>query len=42
MVSTSFTQSEVPAMQSLVVDIIFFVELCEELHRPIASVLDDK
>ena len=35
LISTSSTQSEVRALQSLVVDIIFVVELCKELHRPI-------
>ena len=33
--STSSTQSEIRALQSLVVDIIFIVELCKELARPI-------
>ena len=31
--STSSTQSEIRALQSLVVDIIFTVELCKELDR---------
>lgn len=35
LVATSSTQSEVKALQSLVVDIIFIVELCKELERPI-------
>ena len=35
LVSTSSTQSEIKALQSLVVDIIFIVELCKELERPI-------
>ncbi len=35
LVSTSSTQSEVRALQTLVVDIIFIVELCKELQRPI-------
>ena len=33
LVSTSSTQSEIRALQSLVVDIIFIVELCKELAR---------
>ena len=33
--STSSTQSEIRALQFLVVDIIFVVELCKELARPI-------
>ena len=33
--STSSTQSEVRALQTAVVDIIFIVELCKELGRPI-------
>ena len=32
---TSSTQSEVRALQSLVVDIILIVELCKELRRPL-------
>ena len=35
LVSTSSTHSEIRALQSLVVDIIFIVELCKELGRPI-------
>ena len=35
LVSTSSTQSELRALQSLVVDIIFIVELCKELGREI-------
>ena len=35
LVSTSSTQSEIRALQSLVVDILFIVELCKELGRPI-------
>ena len=35
LVSTSSTHSEVRALQTLIVDIIFVVELCKELHRPI-------
>ena len=35
MISTSSTQSEVRALQTLVVDIIFAVELCKQLRRPI-------
>ena len=35
LVSTSSTQSDVRALQSLVVDIIFIVELCKELGRSI-------
>ena len=35
LVSTSSTQSEIRALQSLVVDIIFIVELCKEIGRPI-------
>ena len=35
LVSTSSTQSEIRALQSLVVDIIFIVELCKELGRDI-------
>ena len=33
--STSSTQSEIRPLQFLVVDIIFVVELCKELARPI-------
>ena len=35
LVSTSSTESELRALQSLVVDIIFIVELCKELGREI-------
>ena len=35
LISTSSTQSEVRALQTLVVDIIFIIELCKELRRPI-------
>ena len=35
LVSISSTQSEVRALQTLIVDIIFLVELCKELCRPI-------
>ena len=35
LISTSSTQSEFRALQSLVVDIIFIVELCKELRRSI-------
>ena len=35
LVSTSSTQIEVRALQTLIVDIIFIVELYKELHRPI-------
>ena len=35
LVSTSSTHSEIRALQSLVVDIIFIVELCKELVREI-------
>ena len=35
LVSTSSTQSEVRALQTLVVDIFFVIELCKELRRPI-------
>ena len=35
LVSTSSTQSEVRALQALVVDVIYVVELCRELSRPL-------
>jgi hypothetical protein len=35
LVSTSSTQSEIKALQSLVIDIIFVIELCKEIGRPI-------
>ena len=35
LVATSSTHSEMRALQSLVVDVVFIVELCKELGRPI-------
>lgn len=35
LVATSSTQSEIKALQSLVIEIIFIIELCKELGRPI-------
>ncbi len=35
LVATSSTQSEIKALQSLVIEIIFVIELCNEIGRPI-------
>jgi hypothetical protein len=35
LVSTSSTQSEIRALQTVIVEIIFIIELCKELGRPI-------
>ena len=41
LVYTSSTQSEIRALQSLVVEIIFINELCKELGRPILLFEED-
>ena len=42
LISTSSTQSEIRALQSFVVDIIFIVEFCMELRHPAIIFEDNK
>ena len=36
LIATSSTHSEIRALQALVIDVLFVINLCKELHRPIA------